>query len=49
MIQEPTTCDDCGETVSLARSEHDTLRLVCACNRRISIRVPTVLPDGWQA
>jgi hypothetical protein len=39
-------CDNCGETIKLGRKANQTLIVGCDCNAR-SIRVATVLPDGW--
>lgn len=39
-------CADCGEEVTLGRSEHRTLRVVCACDGR-SVKMSELLPGSW--
>jgi hypothetical protein len=41
-------CDTCDTTVVLTRRENRTLAAECECSDR-SIKVPTVLPEGWSA
>lgn len=39
-------CDNCGDPVTMNRRENRTLEVSCDCDAR-SIKVATVLPDGW--
>jgi hypothetical protein len=40
-------CEECGEPVTLGRNDR-LLNVSCECSER-SIKVATVLPDGWSA
>lgn len=41
-------CDNCKQTVTLRRRESGELSVSCGCDSERSIRVATVLPEGWQ-
>jgi len=42
-------CDECNAAVRLERhAQTDDLRVRCACDEQRSIKVATILPDGWQ-
>lgn len=44
---ETVHCADCGEAVELRRMNNGWLKAGCGCDES-SVRVDTVLPDGWQ-
>jgi len=43
---EAMFCDDCGTAVRLERDGRNLLAR-CACDKRRSIKVAAVLPEGW--
>ena len=41
-------CDECNAAVRLERhAQTDDLRVRCACDEQRSIKVATILPEGW--
>jgi len=47
-LRHGMTCDDCGSTVHLARRNNRTLVARCDCGEERSIKVATLLPEGWE-
>jgi len=43
---ETLTCEECGEDVTLGRSEHRTLRATCGCDG-LAVEVSELVPTGW--
>lgn len=44
------TCQECGESVTLGRTQSNTLALNCACNddKEVLTKVSRVLPNSWR-
>ena len=43
---DPMFCDECNAAVRLERDGRNLLAR-CACDKRRSIKVAAVLPEGW--
>ena len=44
---EPRFCDECCTAIRLETMDDRRLILRCACDKRRSIKVASVLPEGW--
>lgn len=48
ILDRPVRCENCDETVSLARTQNGSLVVRCACDdAKRSLKVARVLPEGW--
>ena len=49
MTDDALHCDDCGEQIRTEQRTAAGLLMTCGCDKQRSVRVATVLPDGWSA
>jgi len=42
------TCNECGETITVARNERRELKAVCACAEQ-DVKTSSVIPMEWSA
>jgi len=48
-VERGIRCTECDKTVYLARQDNNTLAARCGCGNERSIKVATLLPEGWSA